>query len=220
MLKGFSGTLMVDGYVVYECVAKAGLRIVLVFCWSHVRRHFLEAEKAFTTEVKQMLDLVQELFAIEKQARSREELAALRTGQSRDAIGRIKAFMMAQKAIPGSSLRGALEYTAKRWTGLTRFLDNPDIPLTNNETERGQRGPVNGRKDCQGSKSVRGTQVAALFYSLAETAKRCGLNPEAYLRLAMNEKLAGRPPPLPHEVMDHPELQLPRPVRPPKAPSS
>jgi hypothetical protein len=65
----------------------------------------------------------------------------------------------------------------ERWTGLTRFLDNPCISLDNNAAERALRGPVVGRKNHYGSKSLRGTQVAALFYTLCESAKLTGVDP-------------------------------------------
>ena len=50
---------------------------------------------------------------------------------------------------------------------------------------------VIGRKNHYGSRSKRGTQVAALFYSLIESAKLCGVEPKAYLlhatRAALNK---------------------------------
>lgn len=67
------------------------------------------------------------------------------------------------------------------WPGMARFLDDPRIPLDNNHTERGLRGAVLGRKNHYGSRSRRGTEVAALFYSLIESAKLCGVEPKAYL---------------------------------------
>ncbi len=63
-------------------------------------------------------------------------------------------------------------------------VEDARIPLDNNATERGIRGPVVGRKNHFGSKSKRGTEVAALFYSLIETAKLVGVDPAAYLREA------------------------------------
>ena len=77
----------------------------------------------------------------------------------------------------------------ERWVGLTRFLDNPCIPLDNNAAERALRGPVVGRKNHYGSKSLRGTQVAALFYTLCETAKLTGVNPHTYLLHAVEAAL-------------------------------
>ncbi len=86
------------------------------------------------------------------------------------------------------------------WKGLVRFLDDPRIPLDNNGTERGLRGVVVGRKNHYGSKSRRGTEVAALFYSLIESAKLAGVEPKAYLRLAVQAALRGERAPLPHEI--------------------
>jgi transposase len=40
---------------------------------------------------------------------------------------------------------------------------------------------VVGRKNHYGSRSLRGTQVAALFYTLCETARLAGVDPQAYL---------------------------------------
>lgn len=58
------------------------------------------------------------------------------------------------------------------------------LPLDNNATERAIRGPVVGRRNHFGSKSKRGTEVAAIFYTLLETAKLCGVDPARYLREA------------------------------------
>ena len=73
--------------------------------------------------------------------------------------------------------------------GLRAFLHDPRIKLDNNGTERALRGLVIGRKNHYGSKSKRGTEVAALFYSLLETAKLCGVNPEKYLTAAVRRAM-------------------------------
>ena len=69
----------------------------------------------------------------------------------------------------------------ERWDKLTLFVDNPIVPLDNNHAERALRGPVVGRKNHYGSRSKRGTEVAALFYTLCETAKLQNVEPRAYL---------------------------------------
>jgi len=74
------------------------------------------------------------------------------------------------------------------------------ILLDNNATERTLRGVVLGRKNHYGSRSRRGTEVAALFYSLLESAKLAGLEPKAYLRDAAHAALRGERIPLPHEL--------------------
>ena len=74
------------------------------------------------------------------------------------------------------------------------------IPIDNNAAERSLRGPVVGRKVHYGSKSKKGTEVAAIFYTLFETAKLCGVEPVGYVREAMNRALSDRAVLLPHEI--------------------
>jgi transposase len=62
-------------------------------------------------------------------------------------------------------------------------------PLDNNATERALRGMVIGRKNHYGSRSRCGTEVAALFYSLVESAKLCEVEPKAYLLRALRAAL-------------------------------
>ncbi|QDE99008.1 IS66 family transposase [Myxococcus xanthus] len=68
-----------------------------------------------------------------------------------------------------------------RQHGLTRFLEDARIPLGSNPVERALRGVVLGRKSHYGSRSHRGTEVAAVFYSLLESAKLCDIEPKDYL---------------------------------------
>ena len=65
-----------------------------------------------------------------------------------------------------------------------RFLGDPKIPLDTNGVERALRGVAVGRKNHYGSRSERSTRVAALFYSLIESAKLAGVEPRGYLREA------------------------------------
>ena len=64
-------------------------------------------------------------------------------------------------------------------------VDDPRIPLDNNAAERALSGPVIGRKNHYGSRSLRGTEVAAVFYTLCETARLVGVDPHAYLLRAV-----------------------------------
>ena len=74
------------------------------------------------------------------------------------------------------------------------------IDLDNNRTERSLRGVVVGRKNHYGSRSKRGTEVAALLYSLIESAKLVDVEPRTYLRAAIDAALRGDTIPLPHEI--------------------
>ena len=149
-----------------------------------------------------MLELISQLYAVEQacpavdvgtsEALRAEALAVRATArreQSAPIIAAIHAWAHQQRALPESSVGKAIAYMLGLWTGLTRFLDDPRIALDNNATERALRGMVVGRKNHYGSRSKRGTEVAALFYSLIESAKLCGVEPKAYLRCATRAAL-------------------------------
>lgn len=109
------------------------------------------------------------------------ERSRLRQERSRPLILEIQKWAGSQRALPRSGLGQAIAYMAELWPGLTRFLDAPLIPLDNNAVERALRNMVVGRKNHYGSRSLRGCAVAALFYTLIESAKLCGVNPKSYL---------------------------------------
>ena len=87
----------------------------------------------------------------------------------------MKTWLWSQASLKTLSIGNAAGYVVANWDRLTRFLQDARIPLDNNATERAIRGPVVGRKNHYGSKSRRGTEVAATFYSLIETAKLQGV---------------------------------------------
>jgi transposase len=136
----------------------------------------------------EVLDLIGQLYAVEQECPPRwgaateaedtalrQRRAHLRAERSAPLMAAIRAWAQQQRALPESSLGKAIAYMLGLWPGLTRCLENPRIPLDNNATERALRGMVIGRKNHYGSRSKRGTEVAALFYSLIESAKLCGV---------------------------------------------
>jgi transposase len=211
MLRGYRGVLMVDDYAAYQTALKLLPGLSIVLCWSHARRAYVEALDAYP-ECQQALDLIGKLFEIErdlpdwrviKDPRLRDaalqKIAEVRAAQSKPLADELLNWAREQRGLPGSKLREAISYTTTNWTGLTRFLTNPRAPLTNNAAERALRGPVVGRKNHYGSKSQRGTEVAALFYSLIESAKLAGVDPVKYMRAAVEASLREHRPLLPHE---------------------
>jgi hypothetical protein len=110
--------------------------------------------------------------------------AELRAANSSKVLATMKTWLWNQAALKTLSIGNAAAYTIANWDRLTRFVGDARVPLDNNATERGIRGPVVGRKNHYGSKSRRGTEVAATFYTLLETAKLVGIDPAKYLREA------------------------------------
>jgi transposase len=204
VLGHFAGIAMADGLSVYESLAKRGTGLTVAHCWAHVRRKFIECEDFFP-EAAHAIELIGELYAVERRCLTGppgdEQRAALRAQHSRAIVSRLQAWAVSTRALPQSALGKAIAYMGGLWTGLTRFLDDARIPLDNNATERALRGVVLGRKNHYGSRSRRGTEVAALFYSLLESAKLAGIEPKAYLRDAAHAALRGEQIPLPHELV-------------------
>jgi len=207
ILRDYDGIVIADGYTAYESLVKRGGRFTLANCWAHARRKYVEVEKFYPTEVAEILDLIGELYGIERVcstgppgAEQLELRRTLRDERSRAVIKRIECWALDQRALPQSGLGRGIGYMSGLWKGLTRFLDDPRIPLDNNATERSLRGMVVGRKNHYGSKSRRGTEVAALFYSLLESAKLADVEPKLYLRTATAAALGGDTIPLPHEI--------------------
>ena len=205
MLGSYEGFVVCDGYGVYDTLASELPALKLVQCWSHVRRKFVEIETGFPVETEQILGLIRELYAIEDgcpRGPDGDELRRTRRAtESRAVLARIQRWCVEVRCLPESGLGRAIKYMTKRWSRLTRFLDDPRLPLDNNGAERALRGPVVGRKNHYGSRSRRGTEVAAILYSLLESAKLVGLNPTAYLRRAVEAALRGDTVPLPHELV-------------------
>ncbi len=118
---------------------------------------------------------------LESPAERLARLAALRANHSKPVLDEIRTWLMTQRALPRSALGKAIAYTGGLWLGLVRFLGDPKISLDTNGVERALRGVAVGRKNHYGSRSERGTRTAALFYSLIESAKLCGVEPRAHL---------------------------------------
>jgi len=194
ILRDYHGVVVCDGYGAYETLAKPrdglpGIR--LAHCFAHVRRKLLEAQAAYP-EAQHALDLIGKLYAVERSVRdaSAQDVLAARQRESRPLVETLRQWLVSTKALPQSLLGKAIAYTDGCWPGLVRFLDDACIPLDNNAAERSMRSVVVGRKNHYGSKSLRGTEVAALFYSLLESTKLAGVDPAAYLAEATRRAIA------------------------------
>jgi hypothetical protein len=199
VLADYAGTVLCDGYAAYEALRKRGGKFQLAHCWAHVRRKFIEAEETSPGPCAEVLDLIGKLYEVERGCQSEAERAEARRNRSRELVRQIQSWALQQQALPLSPLGKAIAYMGTLWHGLQRFIDEPTLALDNNATERALRGVVLGRKNHYGSRSERGTAVAALFYSLIESARLAGVEPDAYLRRAARAAIRGGPIPLPHD---------------------
>ena len=158
-----------------------------VACWAHVRRKFYDIHVATSAPIAgDALARIGQLFDIERAAmgRSPQQRARIRQSSARPVIDDLAAFFDATLArISGKSeLAGAIRYARSRWSALTRYLDDGRLEISNNAAERAIRPLALGRKNYLFAGSDAGGERAAAAYTLIETAKLNGLDPEAYLR--------------------------------------
>lgn len=196
LLGEYRGTVVADGYQVYKSLAegvqRSGYR--LAHCWAHVLRKFRDIE-ANDSRSGWVLERIAELYAAEREilleAGGDTTLhLQLRQQRAGPLVEQIRQWALAQGGLRRSDFGKAVAYVLSHWTGLTRFLEDAIVPLDNNPAERALRSLVVGRKNHYGSRSQRGADVSALFYSLIGTAKLCGLDPGKYLRQALVSALS------------------------------
>ena len=191
VLGSFAGTLMVDGLTSYLAAAKGkpgeAAKFKVANCHAHARRYFVEIEKHWQAESSQAVGLYRQIYEIEREGKGlpAADLLALRQAKSKPLVDELFTWARTQQqrpdVLPSTGLAKAVAYLLNHEVGLRIFLDNPAVPLDNNISERAIRPIVLGRVNYQGSRSRRGTEVHAIISTLVESAKRCGVPPEAYL---------------------------------------
>jgi transposase len=184
LMDGYTGTIVCDALKTHEAGARGNDAIALAGCWAHVYRKFEEAAPDHP-EANLAIKWIGQLYEIDERAEGDvAKKDELRRTESAEVIATMKTWLWNTATLKTLSVGKAAAYVVANWDRLTRFLGDARIPLDNNATERGIRGPVVGRKNHYGSKSRRGTEIAAIFYTLLETAKLAGIDPAQYLRAA------------------------------------
>ena len=185
-----SGTLEVDRYSGYKAMVlvKSG-RIVLAFCWAHVRRDFVGVGKGWpelTPWALSWLRRIRHLYQINRERLQHPQDSAPFQEQQALLRGAVEAMHSeAVKELSDPKLRQpcrkVLESLEDHWTGLTRFVEDPRIPMDNNASEREVRGPAVARKNFYGSGSLWSGRLAAMMFSLFATLVRWKINPRRWL---------------------------------------
>jgi len=183
----YEGILQTDGYAAYGRVG--GSRMVHAACWSHARRKVFDAVKLNPEDrlAGQLVARIDELFAVDAEARDAgmdyDARHVLRGERSRPLLLAMKKEMESARAavLPASAPGKAVNYTLGLWDKLTRFLEYPELELSNNWAENSMRGVALGRKNWihVGSEQA-GPRVAAIL-SVVETCRRLKVPVREYL---------------------------------------
>jgi transposase len=197
-----------DFYAVYQSAGKKADGLVNLFCWAHVRRHFVRAGDAAPVQLKYWteawLDRIRDLYAAHgglmaawHQAaapapREKEQAAARLDGayaawdKALAVIGEARKKQMAAPGLAGPAKK-ALATLDREWDGLAAHRGYPMIGLDNNRAERTIRGPVVTRKNARGSHNGEAARNAAVIWTVTATAQMAGLNILTYVTAYLDE---------------------------------
>jgi transposase len=195
-----------DFYAVYSSAGKKADGLVNLFCWAHVRRHFVRAGQASPVQLKYWTDAwlerIRDLYAAHDELMTAwNEAASLRDKTAAptrlddayaawdEATTTIDEVRKKQMAAPGlqEPAKKALATLDREWDGLTAHRDFPMISLDNNAAERMIRGPVVTRKNAGGSRNDDSARLAAVIWTVTATIQMAGLNPLTYLTAYLDE---------------------------------
>jgi transposase len=199
-LDGFSGYLHADAFAGYEALYRPNgqnpPRITHVACMAHARRKLFEVFDTTKSPIaEEALQRIQELYAIEAEIsdRSADQRRMQRQTRSKPLLDAFHAWATAQRRrLSGKAPLGkALQYGLNRWDALTRYVEDGRLSIDNNLAERLLRGIAVTRKNFLFLGSDSGGDRAAILYTVIESAKLNGLDPEAYLASVLDRLARG-----------------------------
>lgn len=188
-LSGYTGTVHADGFAGFNGLFGEG-KADEQSCMVHVRRKFFEeAERTGAAIAKEAVKQIGTLYDVEKEAKGKspEERVALRQGKAKPIFDDLETWLQAQlpKLSGKTKLAEAIRYSLSRMPKARPYLSDGRLELDNNICERGIRPIALGRKNYLFMGSVGGGKAAAIAYTLIETAKMNGVDPEAWLTWAL-----------------------------------
>jgi transposase len=175
--------------------------VTLAFCWSHLRRQFVQLEReaapAPAPVAREALQRIAQLYAIEKALRgsSAEERRAGRQAHARPLAEALKTWFEIQLGVLSEKSETAkvLRYARRHWEGLTLYLEDGRIEMDTNAVERAMRPIKLTAKNALFAGCDDGAENWALLASLIETCKLNGVNAESWLADVLDKLVNGWP---------------------------
>ena len=196
-LRDYSGICVTDGYQVYHTIEKEHEDLRIAGCWVHARRKFDEAlaviPKAHQNKSDAFL-VIKQIQAIYREEGKLSQLSSEERLMQRQLV--IKPLVDAlfvylkkmEPTVPASGqLRKAYTYILNQEKYLRVFLEDGEVPIDNNASERAIRGFCIGKKNWQMIDTINGAHSSAIIYSIAETAKANNLKPYDYFVYLLEE---------------------------------
>ena len=184
-LGDWQGSLICDDYSGYKACFTQG--VTEIGCMAHARRKFFELRASNKSQLaEQALHYIGQLYEVERQVKelTSDDRRRLRQEKAKPLAHALHAWMLAQRQrVPdGSATAKALDYSLKRWSALTRYLDDGQLPIDNNHIEQQIRPIAIGRNNWLFAGSLRAGKRAAAIMTLVQSARLNGHDPYAYLK--------------------------------------
>jgi transposase len=184
-LKEFEGWMHADGYAGFEELYRSG-RVREVACMAHIRRKFVDVQQSQGSAIAEAaIKRIAQLYAVENEARGKppDQRVRIRQAKAKPILDELEVWLGAQLSrISGKTpLAGAIRYAITRIKRLRPYIDHGVLELDNNTAERAMRSIAIGRKNWLFAGSEGGGQSTAIAYTLIETAKLNGVDPQAWL---------------------------------------
>ena len=196
-LKDYTGICVTDGYQVYHTLEKEREDLKIAGCWVHCRRRFNDALEVIPKAHRKesILHLImKQIQAIYREEKKLSDLSTKDRLMQRQLVLKplVDAFFAYLKQnepkIPkNGKIREAFTYALNQESYLKVFLEDGDVPIDNNASERAIRGFCIGKKNWEMIDTVNGANSSAIIYSIAETAKANNLKPFDYFEYLLTE---------------------------------
>ena len=185
----FTGKLLSDGYAAYDAYAAQMEGLVHACCWSHTRRHFINAEQAEPQLVQKAIEFIGAMYGHEETIRNQklegEKKLEYRAMHCKPIVEAFFAWLegVSQEALllPSSPFTKAASYALNRQKQLRVFLEYPDVPVDTNQVEREIRPIALGRRNWLFAWTEVGAKYVGIIHSLIATCKLQGVDPYTYL---------------------------------------
>jgi transposase len=185
----FCGILLTDGYIVYERFAQTVNRLVHAQCWSHTRRHFVDAEQAEPQLVAEALDRIGAFYKEEAYIRAHgleaEAKLAHRGEYTKPLVEAffpwLKQTVITEVLLPSNPFAQAARYALEREAALKVFLAYPHVPIDTNHLERQIRAIALGRRNWLFCWTEVGARHVGIIQSLLASCRLQGVDPYGYL---------------------------------------
>jgi len=184
-LAKYKGWMHADGYAGFNDLYRSG-KVREVACMAHIRRKFTDVFQSEGSIIaEEAIKRIAGLYGVEKDARGQlpKERVRLRQARAKPIFDDLEAWLHAQlpKISGKSELAKAIRYALTRMKRLRPYLDHGFLEIDNNSAERAMKPIALGRKNYLFVGSEGGGKSAAIAYTLIQTARLNGIDPQAWL---------------------------------------